>query len=127
VSTELEKRIRKFEKALAEHGRKLSNLSAQLYGHHKPRLAQHERRLTALADQLAVLHTEFGEFRRTQHSLVEAIGRVLDRQTHDSGMLELVAKRSERMAEQLQALAGRLAEHFGNTAKAKAKAKAVAP
>lgn len=110
MSAELEKRISKFEKALAEQNRKLSSLSAQIYGHHKPKLDRHEARLSALAEQLSMLHLEFVEFRRTQNSLVDAVGRVLDRQTHDSGMLELVLKRSEKTNEQLKTFAGHLAK-----------------
>jgi hypothetical protein len=47
--------------------------------------------------------------RRSQHQVVEALSRVLDRQTHDSLKLEGMANVLEKVMTQLTTVADRLA------------------
>ncbi len=128
MSDELEKRIAKWEAAVkgelkasrerfvalekvnANQAKKLKQLTAKVYGTHAPTLKKHGKRLDVHAEELSELHNEFSEFRRTQHSLVEAVGRVLDRQTHDSLVLEHVEKTQMRVAEQISTFGGHLAK-----------------
>jgi vacuolar-type H+-ATPase subunit I/STV1 len=95
--------LKKLEAIVATHDTQIRSLSARVYGSHTPKLKQHDSQIQSLTADLA-------EIRRTQHSLVEAIGRVLDRQTHDSLMIERLVKMNEQATRELSTFAGHLSK-----------------